>query len=125
MTKVLISGSRSITELPLAAIESINRIMELKFQIIIGDADGVDNLVQKYLREKEYGRVHVFYAKFNGSGRSRNTNKFTAFGIKGNYSDRDKRMCEIADYGLAIWDGKSRGTKANIDRVPKTKVILV
>jgi hypothetical protein len=23
-------------------------------------------------------------------------------------------MCSIADYGLAIWDGKSKGTAANL-----------
>ena len=34
-------------------------------------------------------------------------------------------MCTIADYGLAIWDGKSKGTKANIERVAKTKVVLL
>jgi hypothetical protein len=32
-------------------------------------------------------------------------------------------MSKVATYGLAIWDGKSRGTLANIKRVPKTKVI--
>ena len=61
---------------------------------------------------------------FNGNGKPRNTNGFNIVGVLGNYVDRDKQMCNIADYGLAIWDGKSRGTAANIQRVKRTKVIL-
>jgi hypothetical protein len=34
-------------------------------------------------------------------------------------------MAARADYGLAIWDGKSPGTKANIKRVKRTRIIRV
>ena len=34
-------------------------------------------------------------------------------------------MCSIADYGLAIWDGKSKGTAANIQRVKLSRKIVV
>ncbi|MFB2970375.1 hypothetical protein ACE1CD_15485 [Aerosakkonema sp. BLCC-F183] len=122
---VMISGSRSIQQLPAAAIESINRIIELKFEIIIGDAPGIDTLVLDYLRSQGYRRVQVYYALFNGNGKPRHRRGYTAIGISGNYTDRDKQMCYIADYGLAVWDGRSKGTKANIDRVKKTKVIFV
>lgn len=124
---VMISGSRTIKQLPEAANESINRIIQLKFQIIIGDAPGVDQLVIDYLWEiKNYHSryVQIYYALFNGSGRPRHRRGYQTFGIRGNYSDRDKQMCKLADYGLAIWDGRSKGTKANIERVKKTKIIL-
>lgn len=45
MTTVLISGSRSITELPKSAIESLDKIIDLNFDILVGDAYGVDYLV--------------------------------------------------------------------------------
>jgi len=124
MTKVLISGSRSIKILPPAANESIDRIIAQNFRIIMGDADGIDCLVQQYLRKQGYAHVTVYYAKFNSLGKPRNHHGFPTVSVMGNYSKRDKTMCGLVDYGLAIWDGRSPGTKANIDRV-RTKVILV
>lgn len=121
---VMISGSRCIQELPTPAITSLNKIIELEFKVIIGDASGVDNLIQQYLKSKNYQNVTVYYAAFNGNGKPRNTNGFNVVGVLGNYVDRDKQMCAIANYGLAIWDGKSRGTAANIQRVQRTKVIF-
>lgn len=124
MTKtVIISGSRSIKELPAEAIASLNRIIELQFKIIIGDAPGVDSLVLNYLRQAKYHCVKVYYALFDGKGKPRNTAGYPCIGVSGNYRDRDKLMCSLADYGLAIWDGKSIGTAENISRVQKTRVI--
>ncbi|HLO85476.1 MAG TPA: hypothetical protein VK203_10800 [Nostocaceae cyanobacterium] len=119
---VMISGSISIRVLPKEAIASLNKIINLGFHIIIGDAPGVDSLVQNYLKSKNCQNVTVYYAKFSWSGKCRNNAGFTSVGIDGNYSDRDKIMCNLADYFLAIWDGKSRGTKANIDRLKARKV---
>lgn len=124
MTKVLISGSRSIKILPSAAIESIDRIIAQNFHIIIGDADGVDSTVQAYLRKQEYHHVTVYYAKFNSLGKPRNHHGFPTVSVMGNYSKRDKTMCAFADYGLAIWDGRSPGTKDNIVRVSLTRIII-
>jgi adenine-specific DNA-methyltransferase len=118
MSTVIISGSRSINKLPSAAIESLDKIMALNFDIVIGDASGVDTLVQQYLSSKNYTKVKVYYAF-----RVRNNLGFLTIPVKGNYTDRDIAMCKKADFGLAIWDGKSKGTQANIQRVPKTKVI--
>ena len=75
MTNVLISGSRSIKALPDDAIESIDKIIPLGFHIILGDADGIDNLVQRYLVYRKYRKVTVYYASFSGSGKPRNNHK--------------------------------------------------
>ncbi|MFB2891962.1 hypothetical protein ACE1CI_03345 [Aerosakkonemataceae cyanobacterium BLCC-F50] len=120
---VIISGSRSIKELPALSIASINRIIELGFNVIVGDAPGVDSLVLNYLKSLNYHSVKVYYALFAGNGKPRNTAGYACVGVSGNYRDRDKFMCSIADYGLAIWDGKSIGTAENISRVQKTRVI--
>lgn len=126
MTKiVMISGSRSITDISLG-LESINRIMELNFSIILGDASGVDKLVQEYLRNSNYRDVKVYFALWSGNGKPRNVTGFQTVGIPGSYVDRDKAMCAICNYGLALWDGVSRGTKDNIDRTNgKTKIIRI
>ncbi|MEG4445101.1 hypothetical protein QUB47_23740 [Microcoleus sp. AT9_B5] len=61
MTKiVMISGSRSIKDIS-AGLPSIDRIMELNFSVIVGDADGVDKLVQEYLRRSNYLNVKVYW----------------------------------------------------------------
>ncbi|MEG3899233.1 MULTISPECIES: hypothetical protein [unclassified Microcoleus] len=126
MTKiVMISGSRSIKDIS-AVLPSIDRIMELNFSIILGDASGVDKLVQEYLRNSNYLDVKVYFALWSGNGKPRNVTGFQTVGIPGSYVDRDKAMCSICDYGLALWDGRSRGTKNNIDRTgQKTKIIRI
>lgn len=131
--KVVISGSRSISLLPKEAIESIDRIIEQGFEILVGDAPGIDALVQQYLKSKGYGFVTVYFI----GTKPRNNAGFQCHklsqkelaeysvktGIGSSYSARDNFMCSQADFGLAIWDGISRGTAQNIKRVPKTKVI--
>lgn len=123
MKTVMISGSRSISSLPSAAIESLDRIIDLELPVIVGDALGVNSLVQQYLRSKNYQQVTVYFAVWQGNGKPRFTHGYPAVPAPGSYSDRDAQMCSECTYGLAIWDGRSRGTAANIKRVPKTKVI--
>ena len=43
---VAISGSRSIETLNTESLTRINKIIELNYEILIGDAPGVDLLVQ-------------------------------------------------------------------------------
>lgn len=126
MTKiVMISGSRSITGIS-AGLPSIDRIMELKFLVIVGDAGGVDKLVQEYLRRSNYLNVKIYFPLWGGGGKPRNTTGYKTVGVAGSYVDRDKMMCSICDYGLALWDGNSRGTRDNIDRTGrKTKIIRI
>ena len=51
---------------------------------------------------------------------------FNTVKIRGNrYLDKDIAMSQVANYGLAIWDGKTKGTQANIKRIKRTKVIIV
>lgn len=134
--KVVISGSRSIQVLPKEAINSLDKIIELGFHILIGDAPGVDCLVQQYLKSKNYNKVIIYFVgqkPRNNAGFQCHKLSGHAFGEyatrmgKGSaYSARDNFMCSQADYGLAIWDGVSKGTAQNIKRVPnKTKVIQV
>lgn len=126
MTKiVMISGSRAIKDIS-AGLPSIDRIMELNFSVIVGDAGGVDKLVQEYLRQSNYLNVKVYFPLWAGGGKPRNTTGYETVGVEGSYVDRDKMMCSVCDYGLALWDGRSRGTRDNIDRTGrKTKIIRI
>jgi hypothetical protein len=122
---VMISGSRSIKDIS-PGLESINKIMELEFSIILGDAPGVDKLVQEYLQSQNYPHVKVYFALWSGNGKPRNTTGYQTVGVAGSYIDRDKMMCSVCDYGLALWDGVSRGTRDNIARTGrKSKIIRI
>lgn len=122
MKIVMISGSRSVGELPSPALDSLNKIMDLGFDVVVGDCSGVDKLIQEYLYNHKYQNVTVYHI----NNKPRNNIGFQTVKVKGrSYSAKDIAMSEIADYGLVIWDGKSKGTKANIDRIKKTKVITV
>ncbi len=122
MTRVFVSGSRSVRLLPQAACDSLDRIMAQGFEILVGDCYGVDYLIQLYC--KDYDRVKVFH--IGKAPRNCLNDQWELVKVKGRkQTDKDDAMAAIADYGLAIWDGKSKGTARNIQAVPRTKVIEV
>jgi hypothetical protein len=122
MEKVFVSGSRTIKELPEAARVSLDRIMRLGFLVLVGDCYGVDTLVQEYLKAQGYERVHVYHI----GAKPRHCLGFPSVRVEGaRQGDKDQAMAVQADYGLAIWDGGSPGTRANIRRVKRTRIIRV
>ncbi len=118
MTKIFISGSRKIKELNQDIINRLDNIMQNNEMVLIGDADGVDENVQKYLYEKNYENVIIYCANecINVIG------KWEIRHIKIDriekdlqyYAIRDLVMAKESDYAIAIWTGKSRGTLNNV-----------
>jgi hypothetical protein len=131
MKKVFIGGSRKLGRLNRAIKERADNIVGQDFQILIGDANGADKAVQKYLAEKGYKNVIVFCMGDtcrNNLGNwqtkaitsNRNKKDFSYFAVK------DKEMSEQADYGFMLWDGKSKGTLNNIiNTLQRNKYVLV
>jgi len=121
--KVCISGSHSINKLSPEAIARINKIMELNATILIGDAPGVDSTVQSYLHFEKYNNVEVWHI---GNKPRHNIGDWRMMKVDGTYVLRDNIMCKSADFGLAIWDGKSPGTKRNIQQLgDRMRVVLM
>ncbi len=58
--KVFISGSISIKKLPTKIKESILKIIDKNLEILVGDASGVDSLVQDFAKEKGYFNVTIY-----------------------------------------------------------------
>jgi len=115
---VFISGSMSIDKLPKEAIVKLDNIIEKGINVLIGDANGVDLQVQKYLKEKNYSNVIVYY---NGKEIRNNVGSWKTKFIETKftmrhlfYVEKDRAMVKDTDYGLMIWDGKSKGTLNNI-----------
>jgi len=133
--KVFISGSISIKKLPNKVKESILKIIDKNLEILVGDANGIDSLIQDFCKEKQYFNVIVYTIEF--LPRYKADEKFNV--IKVNVSkdikkdrqrqqEKDKQMTLDSNYSLVIWDGKSKGSYANIiraiDNNQKTKVYL-
>jgi hypothetical protein len=111
----------------------LDRIIEKRLPVVIGDADGADKAVQRYLDSRGYDLVEVFCAGENprnniGDWRLRriqpphNTRDFHY------YASKDREMATAATVGLLIWDGESQGTLMNVLRLVaqhKTAVVYV
>jgi hypothetical protein len=94
-------------------------MIEKGFQILVGDANGADKAVQMYLADKAYSNVVVHCMKDhcrNNVGHWPARHVDAPRGARGfdYYSVKDRAMAASAEYGLMLWDGKSKGTVNNI-----------
>lgn len=118
-TTLFISGSRHIRALNSEIKARLQNIVNNQFEIIVGDAFGVDKAVQQYLADINYSAVRVFCS---GSVCRNNLGNWAIEWIsvdpnlKGRafYTEKDKAMAAQADYGFVLWDGKSQGSLNNI-----------
>jgi hypothetical protein len=133
MTTVFIAGSRQITRLPAEVKLRVDTMIDKGFQILVGDADGADKAVQTYLAEKAYPHVLVHCMERhcrNNVGHWPTHEVAAPKGARGFefYSLKDRAMAEAAEYGLMLWDGKSKGTinnVVNLSRDQKPVVVYI
>jgi hypothetical protein len=116
---VFVAGSRKISRLPVAVKSRIDTVIEKGFRILVGDANGADKAVQRYLAEKGYRDVVVHcmenHCRNNvGDWPTRQVPAPRDARGFAYYSLKDRAMAEVAEYGLMLWDGKSKGTINNI-----------
>jgi hypothetical protein len=107
MAKVIIAGCRDITDtekLNYALNTTFNIFKNLEIgEVVCGEARGVDELGKQYAISKGIP-VKSFYAKWELYGKST--------GHK-----RNKQMAEYGDILIAIWDGRSSGTRNMIENM--------
>lgn len=119
MTTVFVAGSIKIKELDDLVKDRLDKIIDSDFSIIVGDADGADASVQKYLLSKHADRTIVFHS---GAKPRNNLGHWFAQAVRSHfkagsrefYTAKDLEMAKAADYGLMIWDGESTGTLSNV-----------
>lgn len=122
MNKVFISGSISIKKLPTAVKESLNNIFKEGMEILIGDADGIDTMVQNYCKRANYSKVTVYsiYSTprfmVNGFNKKHIIPKSGSKKERELQKEKDEAMTLDSDYTFVIWDGKSKGSYNNIIR---------
>lgn len=119
---VMICGSRNmdtraIYERVTFLLGQIRRWHEpRKWSIICGDAIGIDTFVVK-----ECVRLQIPLKVYGVQSKPRiqpfpdAPNITYEYMVNTSYTERDRHMARICDYGLFFWNGSSRGTKANYD----------
>lgn len=117
--KVFIAGPRVVNELDECVKQKLENICTKQYEVFVGEADGIDSCIQKYMRSKNYKNVTIFAS----NGIARNNfggwrvecvnvdHNITGFEF---YIQKDLEMAKQADIGFMIWNGKSRGTFNNI-----------
>lgn len=122
MKQIFIGGSRHVSHLNDDIRRQLDQIIERRLSVLIGDANGADKAIQRYLQEHAYKYVVVFCiggeCRNNIGGwpvrsvtpphREKDFAYFTA---------KDSVMACEADAGLMVWDGQSTGTIVNIARL--------
>jgi len=98
--KTIVTGSQTITNYDLVK-ELIDRSDIKITEIISGESEGVDELAIRYAKENNIPH-RVFKTNLNKYGKSAS-------------KIRNREMAKHADALIAIWDGKSRGTKNMIE----------
>ena len=102
--KLIIAGGRDITNYSLV-LSGLAESQFIPTEIVSGMAPGVDTLAIQYATENNLP-LKEFHANWSLYGRSAGPR-------------RNRQMAEYADALLAIWDGKSRGTKNMIEEANK------
>lgn len=104
--KIIIAGSRNIVDYELIkdAIKKSNT-NTMATEIVSGGARGVDRMGECWAKQNNIP-IKIFLADWN------------QFGKSAGYI-RNEQMAKYADALLAVWDGKSRGTKHMIDLAKK------
>jgi hypothetical protein len=124
MKAVFLSGSRAISRLNQEIRDRLTGITSQSFDILIGDANGADKALQSFLKEKNYTKVTVYCSGRhcrNNIGHWETYNVQVPTGSKGRdfYTQKDRLMAQVADYGFVLWDGKSPGSIENVINLVK------
>lgn len=119
MNSVFVGGSRSISRLNKRLTHILDNIIEKKLNVLIGDANGADKAIQKYLFSQDYKNVVVYCMENkcrNNLGSWDTVKVITDIKDKTYryYFVKDSRMASDSQYGLMLWDSKSKGTLNNI-----------
>ncbi len=122
MEAVFLGGSRRIARLNERVRSKLDELLDRGLWMFIGDANGADRALQQYLWDRGYKRVVVYAVTGmlrNNVGHWKVRSVDAPKGARGFdlYSAKDMQMAKDASYGFMLWDGKSRGTLANVRRL--------
>lgn len=112
--KIFVSGSRSVSQLTQDFCHYLTAFTLSNETILVGDASGVDKLVQAFLNDLGYRNVIVYHAY---SYPRNNLGNWETVGNFSSYIEKDKAMGDMCNTGLV----SSKGTKRNHTQLKKMK----
>lgn len=122
MMRVFLGGSRRISRLNEPIRARLEEIVRRQMHVLVGDANGADRAMQRQLADWGYPHVTVYHV---GTAPRNNEGNWpvrcipTPPGARGFdlYSAKDRAMGDVAECGIMLWDGESRGTLANVEHL--------
>jgi hypothetical protein len=116
--KIVLGGSRHLEFIPKEIADRLLEWMENSSDFLVGDAPGSDRAFQVFLNSKKYPAVTVYTSADeirNNLGNWQIEKVESGLKSKSNavHAFKDRKMSQIADIGLMIWDCKSAGTLSN------------
>ncbi len=119
MHSVFVAGSRALSKLNARVKERLDNILRKEFTVLVGDANGADKAVQRYLAECGYRHVVVYCMEMcrNNVGNWPIRSHSAEPPVKRDrhyYGIKDRAMAKDASCGFMLWDGISRGTLTNV-----------
>lgn len=128
--KIFIGGSKEIGALPYRMKKILYSIVKQSHEVLIGDCYGTDLTVQQYLNKMKYQNVTVYTACKKARNNIGNWKEISVETDKTGFEahrQKDSLMVEICDFSIMLWNGKSKGTYANIRELEDIgkKVILI
>ena len=117
--RIVLGGSRNLNVLPDSVEQRLDAWMNLGATFLIGDASGIDTTFQTHLYKHGYASVVIYTSADTVRN---NIGKWKVVvvdsGLKSasaaRHTVKDRKMTELADAGLMMWDQESIGTLANI-----------
>lgn len=119
MTTVFIAGSITIKHLPQKVQARMMNIVASNYAVLVGDADGVDTSIQRFLRENGANNATVYCTGDKprnniGGWPVHSVISYHPKGSRAYFTAKDIAMADAADVGLMVWDAKSTGTLSNV-----------
>ncbi len=121
MTSVFIGGSRAVARLNGIVRDKLDDLITRRCRILVGDANGADKAVQQHFFERSYEHVIVYcmdHCRNNlGNWPTKHITRPGARKDFAYYAIKDLAMVEDAKCGMMLWDGRSKGTLNNVQRL--------
>lgn len=119
MQSVFVAGSRALSKLNAQVKTRLDNILKQNLTVLVGDANGADKAVQRYLAERGYQQVVVYCMDVcrNNVGNWPSRAHTAQSGLRHDrqyYGIKDLAMARDANCGFMIWDGASKGTLTNV-----------
>lgn len=113
--KIFISGSRNFLKIKFDKYFELSQwLKNNNHEVLVGDCTGIDEIIRKICKNQNI-KCTVYH--IGTKPRNQESEKFQTKRIKGTKQEnKDIAMTNDCDLAIAIWNGESKGTKANIER---------